>query len=381
MRLLYFFLILILAGCNKTETISNPQSNQKTEQMSEQTQIIAPTTGNQGEIKGLFYGCGYNYVLNKNQLALYLPNDREVNQIETILNFTGLSKNFEVYSAPIENAVAVMIDNKRSILYDPRLLNHADTNSNFYWSSMSILAHEIGHHLQGHTLDKYGSTPDKEIEADKFSGHVLFKMGASLEQAIAAINRYGSDTDSESHPSKQKRIAAIKSGWESAAGQRYESAVPPPPADDRSFSTGDYYIDVFTMEDIVPDYALEAPNFGGMIENDRPNLEGIILDVSEDYDFGNSWSSYFELDGNVPVIKVIMQITDNSRLPSDTKEYYKVGSRKEFVIPDYYNAPNSSSVGRSWLTSLLVPGRKVTFKSFYFGFGLENIIYLKKLNR
>lgn len=379
MRLLYFFLILILAGCNKTETISNPQSNQKTEQMSEQTQIIAPTTGNQGEIKGLFYGCGYNYVLNKNQLALYLPNDREVNQIETILNFTGLSKNFEVYSAPIENAVAVMIDNKRFILYDPRLLNHADTNSNFYWSSMSILAHEIGHHLQGHTLDKYGSTPDKEVEADKFSGHVLFKMGASLEQAIAAINRYGADTDSESHPSKQKRIAAIRSGWESAAGQRYESALPPPPADDRSFSIDGYGVDEFNKKDLLSEEALLRFE-GYYINGDEPLIEGIIMNVEEDDPSGGSYAEEFSIN-ELPLSMVYtIQITSNSQVPEEDKAYNKVGQRKQYFIGDLYGG-SLGNAQVSWLKALMVPGRKIKFRSIYFGWGAENLIYIKKLTR
>lgn len=69
---------------------------------------------------------------------------------------------------------------------------------------MSILAHEIGHHLLGHTISIGSSNPQDELEADKFSGFVLYKMGASLNDAVQAIQLLGSDTDSKTHPSKQK---------------------------------------------------------------------------------------------------------------------------------------------------------------------------------
>src|SRR6185312_7269275 len=136
------------------------------------------------------------------------------------------------YSTPIDNAVATIINNKRYILYDPRLLSYSDRQSGNYWSSMSILAHEIGHHLLGHTISNKGSNPLDELEADKFSGFVLYKLGASLEQATAAMRSLGSDNDSYSHPSKFKRIQSITKGWNEASEQRYESAIPPPPTDD-----------------------------------------------------------------------------------------------------------------------------------------------------
>lgn len=368
MKHLYFFLILTLIGCNKTETSSNTQSNQNTEHISEQPQIIAPTTDYQGEIKGLFYGCGYNYVLNENQIALVLPNNREVNQIETILNFTGLSKNFEVYSAPIENAVATLIDNKRYILYDPRLLNHADTNSNYYWSSMSILAHEIGHHLQGHTLDKYGSTPDKELEADKFSGHVLYKMGASLEQAIAAINRYGSDYDSSTHPSKQRRIAAIKNGWESAAGQRYEAAVPPPPADDRNFGSEGYSKTEFFPEELISQDLKQYFGYS-TIDGTEPLVEGIILE-------SGGYDSQFSMT---------VLVTDDKNVNKDQKYFFGKGKKAKVWVPEPGNG-DIGSADLSWLEALLVPGRKIAFKPTSYGVGASGngswaLIYIKKLKR
>ena len=54
------------------------------------------------------------------------------------------------------------------------------------WAPVSVMAHEIGHHLSGHTITPGGSQPPTELEADKFSGFVLYKMGASLDDASSA---------------------------------------------------------------------------------------------------------------------------------------------------------------------------------------------------
>src|SRR5690606_38431116 len=100
-----------------------------------------------GNIRSLSIGCGYNYTAEEENIIIQTPRPRELHQINAILKFSGLGANFEIYSASINNAMATVIDNKRYILYDPELLSSTDIKSGNYWSSMSILAHEIGHHL------------------------------------------------------------------------------------------------------------------------------------------------------------------------------------------------------------------------------------------
>jgi hypothetical protein len=84
------------------------------------------------------------------------------------------------------------------------------------WGAMSILAHEIGHHLQGHTLKTGGSNQSKEIEADEFSGFVMYQMGASLNEAQSAIRQLTTDYDSGTHPPRSQRMGAIKRGHDNA---------------------------------------------------------------------------------------------------------------------------------------------------------------------
>jgi len=146
-------------------------------------------------------------------------NDLEAeNIIENILSKVGLYKNFIVKECPnISNAVALNTVNKRGvidryILFDKRFLSEIENLTKNYWSSISVLAHEIGHHLNGHTLSDLNNH-DAELQADKFSGFVLAKMGASLSESLSCMQLYGNKFDTESHPNKFKRIEFIKLGW------------------------------------------------------------------------------------------------------------------------------------------------------------------------
>ncbi len=100
--------------------------------------------------------------------------------ISRILSVVGLEPSFEIRSANIPNAAAIISAGKRYILYNPQFIADIDRATGSNWASIAILAHEIGHHLNGHTLLGSGSQPRLELEADEFSGFVLQKMGASL---------------------------------------------------------------------------------------------------------------------------------------------------------------------------------------------------------
>lgn len=370
--LLFTIISLLFSSCS-----NSPKTNETAIDEQPAISINEPSTTKEGSIKGVFGGCGYNYIPTQNSITIYEPGQRELNQISSILNFSGLSSNFKVYSAPIENAVATIINNRRYILYDPRLLSSSDMQSGNYWSSMSILAHEIGHHLSGHTLMNKGSNPKDELEADKFSGFILYKLGASQGQAIAAMQTLGSENDSYSHPSKYKRIQAITKGWNEASQQRYESAVPPPPMDEQN-SEAFWGQDEFAKEELICPTALSDPIYGGVINKyNHPTLEGIIIDVTKEdpssggkAEFCNESKSQFNMVVTIQLTKV-----SPSPFPEIKR---KIGQREKFHVTEYYQM---SHAGLSAFEAIMVPGRKIRFRSFYFGYEAEDIFYLKKLNR
>jgi hypothetical protein len=139
--------------------------------------------------------------------------------VREIIDEMGLSPNFIVQSAPVDNAMAMNQGPNRLIVYNPNFiaqLKGGDTN----WTIYSVIAHEIGHHLCGHTLQGGGSRPPTELEADEFSGAILQRLGATLENAQLAMNRFGTDYDTPTHPAKLKRLEAIKRGWTKSASKK-----------------------------------------------------------------------------------------------------------------------------------------------------------------
>lgn len=149
--------------------------------------------------------------------------------VQEIINVIGLKPRFELMPADIENAAAVVHNGKRYILYNERFLAAINNAVHTDWGGVSIIAHEIGHHLNGHTLSRNGSNPADELEADEFSGFVLRKMGASLAEAQAAINLLSEERTSRTHPGRNYRLDAISKGWRSANEQLVASARMPQP--------------------------------------------------------------------------------------------------------------------------------------------------------
>ncbi len=149
--------------------------------------------------------------------------------VKEIIDVVGLKPRFELRAADIENAAAVVYNGKRYILYNEDFLAAINNAVHTDWGGVSILAHEIGHHLNGHTLTRAGSNPADELEADEFSGFVLRKMGASLAEAQAAINLLSEDHTSATHPGRSYRLASISKGWRNADAQLMASAQGPQP--------------------------------------------------------------------------------------------------------------------------------------------------------
>lgn len=178
------------------------------------------------------YNLDYNNSQNAAELCTqikasgFLSNAEADDALAKILSVVGASKRFIV--APCENinnALAIIEDDMRYILYDPEFINSISETSN-YWSNMSILAHEVGHHINGHTLGASISAYEnkiQELEADEFSGFVMQKIGATLAEAtdaIASISPSGDDTYS-SHPNKERRIKAITKGYNNAKNNSF----------------------------------------------------------------------------------------------------------------------------------------------------------------
>lgn len=146
--------------------------------------------------------------------------------VSEIMKYTGLPQNFDVIEGPVPNAAAVIVLGpdqlpRRVIAYNRGFMDQVrQATRNNDWAPVSIMAHEIGHHLSGHTITPGGSQPPTELEADKFSGFVLYKMGSSLADAQKALETLVPEQDGKTHPGRGKRVAAIRDGWSQACAQQ-----------------------------------------------------------------------------------------------------------------------------------------------------------------
>jgi len=153
------------------------------------------------------------------QVSQAAPPDQAKEMIQQIIDVVGLKANFEVLAAKIDNAAAVIYGGKRYILYNPDFFVALTKSTGTKWAAISVLAHEIGHHLDGHTLSQIGSEPQSELEADEFSGFVLRKMGAPLADAQAAMKIAAVQRATKTHPAQDARLVAIANGWNKADAQ------------------------------------------------------------------------------------------------------------------------------------------------------------------
>jgi hypothetical protein len=158
------------------------------------------------------YACSYYGEKNPTSVYTFTSDDEAQSALKMITDASGLSTNFKLVAANVPNAAAVIFNNQRYILYNQTFMYNIGQRIN-YWASISILAHEVGHHLNGHSLTQGGSRPNLELEADKFSGFILAKLGATLSDAQSAINALVPQSESLTHPGRSARLAAIANGW------------------------------------------------------------------------------------------------------------------------------------------------------------------------
>jgi len=146
----------------------------------------------------------------------FKSNDEAIDVIDDIVKVSGLARNFDIRSAGVPNASASVKNGKRYILYNVGFIQDMYSRTGTKWAAISIMAHEVGHHLNAHTFDGLGSRPNKELEADYYSGFIVQKLGATLKEAQVAMRVLAGEKGSFTHPGRNDRLAAIASGWSEA---------------------------------------------------------------------------------------------------------------------------------------------------------------------
>jgi hypothetical protein len=268
---------------------------------------------------------------------LMVSNFASVNEartiIDDIISAVGIKANFEVREANVPNAAAVFYNNKRYILYNPTFIRQIDRIASNDWASISILAHEIGHHVKGHTFNQSGSSHKNELEADEFSGYALRKMGANLEDAQLAMNMIAGAA-SATHPGKFDRLAAIAKGYNSVGGtvNNNDVAVTKPASQPNAERT------------VVRTVPTQRTNNREALLDDRYILVNVnfTIDRNNEY-FVTTRNNVVKWDGNNITVVGKVASTKNTNYP-----YYIYDSYKNYVLVSrngYLVDPKGQKVG------------------------------------
>ena len=171
--------------------------------------------------------------------------------LEKILSVIGASKRFVLQPCNnINNAVATAYKGIRYILYDRKFMNSISNGNN--WGNLFILAHEVGHHINGHSLDlvlymaevvepsTLALKRQQELEADEFAGFVLAKLGGPISAANQTIINISTNSDDSysTHPSRDKRLDAVKRGYNKSNTKLNTNSSP---KDKYIYDAFDYY--------------------------------------------------------------------------------------------------------------------------------------------
>lgn len=136
--------------------------------------------------------------------------------LERVLEFTPYTGSmFRIRaSRHVSNAIATFCNDERYIIVNEKFLEGLGYDTlRWTWPKLYVLAHEIGHHVAGHVGDL--RTHKRELEADRYAGHLLARMGATLDQALAAPESLPKPSTT-THPSREDRVAAARVGYQEA---------------------------------------------------------------------------------------------------------------------------------------------------------------------
>ncbi len=161
------------------------------------------------------HGCAYKTATEDTDLYTFESSEEAERIVSEICNAMGVSQNFDIRSANVENALATNDGPRRIILYSTVFLKKFNEDARTRWAAYSVLAHEIGHHFNGHNFGEPspGKRKTMELEADRFSGSALRLLGANLDESKAGIETFALQGEQAKHPSAKARTEALANGW------------------------------------------------------------------------------------------------------------------------------------------------------------------------
>lgn len=146
--------------------------------------------------------------------------DFNISILDSFLLDSGLKKNFVLKECKnLNTPTAAMIDPyfgtmERYVTFPQNLLDNWKLYNSTNWSYFAQITHAIGHQLFRHTLIEGLDNRTEELIADEFSGFMLAKMGASLDESNTGLQYFKPEAlKQDVFPKVDARKEAISKGW------------------------------------------------------------------------------------------------------------------------------------------------------------------------
>lgn len=129
-------------------------------------------------------------------------------RLKKIASSIGLTSYPQILTGPVDTALARIKRNTRQIVYNPTfmkdlLIKKGEAAVDF------VLAHELAHHFLAHVyIDDDAESYKKELEADRVATNILYKLNASKDETLSAVDAIPT-VENSSHPGTQTRKNAI----------------------------------------------------------------------------------------------------------------------------------------------------------------------------
>jgi hypothetical protein len=141
------------------------------------------------------------------------------NVVSRIMGALSFNADFDVYIAEHENnAFATVARGRKILVVDVGFVAGLNQRTGTQWAAISVIAHEIGHHIAGFSGDRHRC----ELNADYWSGQSLQRLGSGRDPAMRALLLVGNDQDTPTHPNKRRRAQIVARGWDDASQGRID---------------------------------------------------------------------------------------------------------------------------------------------------------------
>jgi len=151
------------------------------------------------------------FAFGPNVMKSYADNASIPGIIRRIVLTTGLAPRFAAYPAKIGTACASRdADLQPVIYYDEDWLK--DYSKGDYWIQLGVLAHEIGHLVNGHGTGDGLNQYQREIEADVFLGRVVALISGTIQEAELGVSLQPEE-GTATHPPRFVRRASVDQGY------------------------------------------------------------------------------------------------------------------------------------------------------------------------